>query len=437
MVSNSQKLNTANFSSDLVSRLLFVLAALFVYRLGAHIPVPGVDPIAMSNLIQQAGGGLLGMLNLFSGGALRRFSLFAIGIMPYISSSIVMQLAGEIVPSLQALKKEGEAGKRKITQYTRVGTIVLASFQSLGMARLLLAQPGVVLISPHEFYLTTMVCLVTGTMFLMWLGEQITERGVGNGISIIICAGIAASIPAGIYRVLEMVSSGSLNLLIGVMLFVGAIGLVYFVVFVESGQRKIPIHYAKRQLTAKSMSGGQTSHVPFKLNMSGVIPPIFASSILAFLSVGLTWAGSFGFLAFLHSFSVMISRGQPVYLIIFAISVIFFSYFYTSVMYSPREIAENLKKGGAFIPGIRPGELTSRYLERVILRLTFYGALYITVVCIIPELLIQFFNIPVYLGGTSLLILVVVTMDFSSQLASFQVSQQYQSLMNRSAVRRK
>ena len=434
---NAQKLSKSNVSADLINRLLFVLGALFVYRLGSHIPVPGVDPVAMSNMVQQSGGGLLGMLNLFSGGALRRFSIFAIGIMPYISSSIVMQLAGEIIPSLQALKKEGQAGRHKITQYTRVGTIILATFQAMGMGRLLLSQPGVVIIDSYEFYITTIVCLVTGTMFLMWLGEQMTERGVGNGISIIICAGIAASIPGGVYQILDMIRNGSLNLFIGIMVIIGALALTYFVVVVESGQRKIPIHYAKRQVTSRLMTGGQTSHIPFKLNMSGVIPPIFASSILAFIGMGLNWLTSFSSFDFLHGLSVMLTRGQPAYLIIFAFAVIFFSYFYTGVMYSPREIAENLKKGGAFIPGIRPGEQTSKYLEKVILRLTFYGGLYITLVCIIPELLIQFFNIPVYLGGTSLLILVVVTMDFVAQLSSYQVSQQYEGLMNRSASRRR
>ena len=433
---NAQKLSKSNVSADLINRLLFVLGALFVYRLGSHIPVPGVDPVAMSNMVQQSGGGLLGMLNLFSGGALRRFSIFAIGIMPYISSSIVMQLAGEIIPSLQALKKEGQAGRHKITQYTRVGTIILATFQAMGMGRLLLSQPGVVIIDSYEFYITTVVCLVTGTMFLMWLGEQMTERGVGNGISIIICAGIAASIPGGVYQILDMIRNGSLNLFIGIMVIIGALALTYFVVVVESGQRKIPIHYAKRQVTSRLMAGGQTSHIPFKLNMSGVIPPIFASSILAFIGMGLNWLTSFSSFDFLHGLSVMLTRGQPAYLIIFAFAVVFFSYFYTGVMYSPREISENLKKGGAFIPGIRPGEQTSKYLEKVILRLTFYGGLYITLVCIIPELLIQFFNIPVYLGGTSLLILVVVTMDFVAQLSSYQVSQQYESLMNRSASRR-
>ncbi|MBN3859718.1 preprotein translocase subunit SecY [Neisseriaceae bacterium PsAf] len=436
-MANSQKLSKTNVSSDLMNRIMFVLGALFVYRFGAHIPVPGVDPVAMSNMVQQSSNGLLGMLNLFSGGALQRFSIFAIGIMPYISSSIVMQLAGEIIPSLKALKKEGEAGRRVITKYTRIGTIILATFQSLGMAKLLLAQPGIVIIGPYEFYLSTVVCLVTGTMFLMWLGEQITERGIGNGISIIICAGIAASIPTGIYKVLDMIRSGSMNLFVGVMIFAGALVLIYFVVFVESGQRKIPIHYAKRQVTTRSMAGGQTSHVPFKLNMAGVIPPIFASSILAFLGMAINWITSFNAMSFLQTFSVMVTRGQPVYLIIFAASIFFFSYFYTAIMYSPREIAENLKKGGAIIPGIRPGEQTSKYLEKVILRLTFYGALYITFVCVIPELLIQFFNIPVYLGGTSLLILVVVTMDFTAQLSSYQVSQQYENLMNRSTSRRK
>ncbi|MDO5639783.1 MAG: preprotein translocase subunit SecY [Neisseria sp.] len=418
---------------DLKKRLLFLLGALVVFRIGAHIPVPGVDAAALAKLYESASSGMLGMLNMFSGGSLERFSIFAIGIMPYISASIIIQLASEILPSLKALKKEGEAGRRVITKYTRYGTVLLAILQSFGVATFVFQQ-GVVVASQLEFYISTVVCLVTGTMFLMWLGEQMTERGVGNGISLIITAGIAAGIPSGIARLLTLTSQGSMSMLMAVAIVVGVLALIYAVVYFESAQRKIPIHYAKRQVGNRLMQG-QNTHMPFKLNMAGVIPPIFASSIILFPSTLLSWFGSNNTDSWLYKVAGMLQHGQPVYILLFAATIIFFCYFYTALVFSPREMAENLKKSGAFVPGIRPGEQTSRYLEKVVLRLTFFGALYITIICLIPEFLTTALNIPFYLGGTSLLILVVVTMDFSTQIASYRVTQQYEHLMKRSDMK--
>ncbi len=417
--------------ADLKNRIFFLLGALLVFRIGAHIPVPGVDAAALSKLFESANNGLLGMLNMFSGGSLERFSIFAIGIMPYISASIIMQLASEMIPSLKALKKEGEAGRRTITKYTRIGTVILATFQSLGSAHFLLSQPGLVVTSTFEFYVSVIVCLVTGTMFLMWLGEQITERGIGNGISIIICAGIAAGVPGGIGKLLTLTSQGSMSLFVAILIVLGALLLVYAVVYIESAQRKVPIHYAKRQVGNRIMQG-QNTHMPFKLNMAGVIPAIFASSIILFPTTLLSWFGSSDSTQGLGYIAGLLQHGQPLYTIFFAAAIIFFCYFYTALVFSPREIAENLKKSGAFVPGIRPGEQTSRYLEKVVMRLTFFGALYITIVCLIPEFLISAVNIPFYLGGTSLLILVVVTMDFRTQIASYMMSHQYEHMMNRS-----
>lgn len=418
---------------DLKKRLLFLLGALVVFRIGAHIPVPGVDAAALAKLYESASSGMLGMLNMFSGGSLERFSIFAIGIMPYISASIIVQLASEILPSLKALKKEGEAGRRVITKYTRYGTVLLAILQSFGVATFVFQQ-GVVVASQLEFYISTVVCLVTGTMFLMWLGEQMTERGVGNGISLIITAGIAAGIPSGIARLLTLTSQGSMSMLMAVAIVIGVLVLIYAVVFFESAQRKIPIHYAKRQVGNRLMQG-QNTHMPFKLNMAGVIPPIFASSIILFPSTLLSWFGSNNTDSWLYKVAGMLQHGQPIYILLFAATIIFFCYFYTALVFSPREMAENLKKSGAFVPGIRPGEQTSRYLEKVVLRLTFFGALYITIICLIPEFLTTALNVPFYLGGTSLLILVVVTMDFSTQIASYRVTQQYEHLMKRSDMK--
>lgn len=412
---------------DLKKRLLFLLGALIVFRIGAHIPVPGVDAAALAKLYESASSGILGMLNMFSGGSLERFSIFAIGIMPYISASIIVQLASEILPSLKALKKEGEAGRKIITKYTRYGTVVLAVMQSFGVATFVYQQ-NVVVVSQLEFFISTVVCLVTGTMFLMWLGEQMTERGIGNGISLIITAGIAAGIPAGAAQLFTLTSQGSMSMLTAVAIVVGALLLIYIVVFFESAQRKVPVHYAKRQLGSRIVQG-QNTHMPFKLNMAGVIPPIFASSIILFPSTLLSWFGSTNTDSWLHKVAGLLQHGQPVYILLFAATIIFFCYFYTALVFSPKEMAENLKKSGAFIPGIRPGEQTSRYLEKVVLRLTLFGALYITIICLIPEFLTTALNIPFYLGGTSLLILVVVTMDFHTQIASYRVTQQYEHLI--------
>lgn len=419
-------------SGELKNRLMFLLGALIVFRIGAHIPVPGVDAAALAKLYESASSGILGMLNMFSGGSLERFSIFAIGIMPYISASIVVQLASEIIPSLKALKKEGEAGRKVITKYTRIGTVLLATLQSFGVATFVYQQ-NVVVASQFEFYVSTVVCLVTGTMFLMWLGEQMTERGIGNGISLIITAGIVAGIPAGIAQLWTLTSQGSMGMPTAVGVVVGAFLLTYAVVYFEAAQRKIPVHYAKRQFGVGQSN--QNTHMPFKLNMAGVIPPIFASSIILFPSTLLSWFGSANSDGWLHKIAGWLQHGQPAYILLFAASIIFFCYFYTALVFSPKEMAENLKKSGAFVPGIRPGEQTSRYLEGVVMRLTLFGALYITIICLIPEFLTSALNVPFYLGGTSLLILVVVTMDFSTQIASYRMTQQYESLMKRSDMK--
>ena len=419
-------------SGELKNRLMFLLGALIVFRIGAHIPVPGVDAAALAKLYESASSGILGMLNMFSGGSLERFSIFAIGIMPYISASIVVQLASEIVPSLKALKKEGEAGRKVITKYTRIGTVLLATLQSFGVATFVYQQ-NVVVASQFEFYVSTVVCLVTGTMFLMWLGEQMTERGIGNGISLIITAGIVAGIPAGIAQLWTLTSQGSMGMPTAVGVVVGAFLLTYAVVYFEAAQRKIPVHYAKRQFGVGQSN--QNTHMPFKLNMAGVIPPIFASSIILFPSTLLSWFGSANSDGWLHKIAGWLQHGQPAYILLFAASIIFFCYFYTALVFSPKEMAENLKKSGAFVPGIRPGEQTSRYLEGVVMRLTLFGALYITIICLIPEFLTSALNVPFYLGGTSLLILVVVTMDFSTQIASYRMTQQYENLMKRSDMK--
>lgn len=418
---------------DLRKRVLFLLGALVVFRIGAHIPVPGVDAVALAKLYESAGGGILGMLNMFSGGSLERFSIFAIGIMPYISASIIIQLASEIIPSLKALKKEGEAGRKVITKYTRYGTVLLAILQSFGVAAFV-SQQGVVVTSLMEFYISTVICLVTGTMFLMWLGEQITERGIGNGISLLITAGIAAGIPSGIAKLIALTNQGSMSMLTAVSIVVGAFLLIYIVVYFESAQRKIPVHYAKRQF-GSNMLPGHHSHMPFKLNMAGVIPPIFASSIILFPSTLLGWFGAGDSGGLLYQIATLLQHGQALYIALFAATIIFFCYFYTALVFSPKEMSENLKKSGAFIPGIRPGEQTAKYLENVVLRLTLFGALYITTICLIPEFLTTAFNVPFYLGGTSLLILVVVTMDFSTQINSYRMTQQYESLIGNSEMK--
>lgn len=424
-MANQQSLSGLSKFGDLKKRLTFLLGALVVFRIGAHIPVPGVDAVALAKLYESAGNGILGMLNMFSGGSLERFSIFAIGIMPYISASIIVQLASEIVPSLKALKKEGEAGRKIITKYTRYGTVLLAVLQSFWAASSVYKQ-GVVVTTALEFYISTVVCLVTGTMFLMWLGEQITERGIGNGISLIITAGIVSGIPSGLVQLLTL---SERSMLMAVSIVIGILLLIYAVVYFESAQRKVPVHYAKRQIGSGVMQGSNT-HMPFKLNMAGVIPPIFASSIILFPSTLLSWFGSNDTGSLLHKIAGLLQHGQALYILLFTVTIIFFCYFYTALVFSPKEMAENLKKSGAFVPGIRPGKQTSQYLEQIVLRLTLFGALYITTICLIPEFLTTALNVPFYLGGTSLLILVVVTMDFSTQINSYRMTQQYESLMS-------
>jgi len=429
-VANTSLVGNTNKFGDLKRRIMFLVGALIVYRIGAHVPVPGINPAELAKLFQSSQTGLLDMFNMFSGGALERFTVFALGIMPYISASIVLQLASEIVPSLKQLKKEGDAGRRKITQYTRYATLALATFQSFGIAVMLFKQPNLVIVPQLEFYVTTVVTLVTGTMFLMWLGEQITERGLGNGISLIICAGIAAGVPSAIGKTLTLTSQGSLPILLVIALFVAVIAVTYLVVFVERGQRKVLVNYAKRQVGNRVMQG-QSTHMPLKLNMAGVIPPIFASSIILFPATVLGWFGNTEGLGLLKSIADKLHPGQPVYVLLYAAAIIFFCYFYTALVFNPKETADNLKKSGAFIPGIRPGEQTSRYIEKIILRLTLIGAIYITLVCLMPEFLILNWNVPFYFGGTSLLIMVVVTMDFMAQVQSYVLSHQYEGLLKK------
>jgi len=415
---------------DLKQRLWFLIGALVVYRIGAHIPVPGIDPVVLADLFKTQAGGILGMFNMFSGGALERFTVFALGIMPYISASIIMQLLTVVSPSMEALKKEGEAGRRKITQYTRYGTVVLATFQAIGISIALEGQAGLVIDPGLMFRVTTMLTLVAGTMFLMWLGEQITERGLGNGISMIIFAGIAAGLPAAIGGTLDLTRTGAFSIPLALLLFVGAILVVALVVFVERGQRKILVNYAKRQVGNK-VYGGQSSHLPLKINMAGVIPPIFASSIILFPATLAGWFGSGESMTWLRDVGAALSPGQPLYVLLYATAIVFFCFFYTALVFNPRETADNLKKSGAFVPGIRPGDQTSRYIDKIMTRLTVVGAVYITLVCLLPEFLILKWNVPFYFGGTSLLILVVVSMDFMAQVQSYMMSHQYESLLKK------
>lgn len=416
--------------AELKRRLWFLLLALIVYRIGAHVPVPGIDPTILKDLFESQESSVLGMFNMFSGGALSRFSIFALGIMPYISASIIMQLGTVAVPYLESLKKEGESGRRKITQYTRYGTLVLACIQSYGISIALQSQVGLVLSPGEMFTLTTVVTLVTGTIFLMWLGEQITERGIGNGISLIIFAGIAAGLPSAIGGTLDLVSTGSMHFLVALSIFIIAALITSFVVFVEKGQRRILVNYAKRQVGHK-IYGGQSSHLPLKLNMAGVIPPIFASSIILFPATLAGWFANNESMIWLKDLSSSLSPGQPIYVILYAVMIIFFCFFYTALVFNPKETAENLKKSGAFIPGIRPGDQTTRYIEKIMLRLTLAGAIYVTLVCLLPEFLILKWNVPFYFGGTSLLIIVIVTMDFMSQVQSHIMSSQYEGLLRK------
>jgi len=415
---------------DLYRRLLFLVGGLIVYRIGAHIPVPGIDPVALAELFKSQRGGILDMFNMFSGGALSRFTILALGIMPYISASIIMQLMTVVSPALEALKKEGEAGRRKITQYTRYGTAGLAMFQGMGIAIALESQRGLVLEPGLAFRLTTMVTLVTGTMFLMWLGEQITERGIGNGISLIIFGGIAAGLPNAVVGTLELQRTGAFSIL--TVFFIGAlvIGVTALVCFVENGQRRILINYAKRQVGRK-IYGGQSSHLPLKLNMSGVIPPIFASSIILFPATLASWFGTGENMHWLSNIAGTLHPGQPVYVLLYSAAIVFFCFFYAALMFNPKETADNLKKSGAFVPGIRPGDQTARYIEKIMLRLTLVGSVYVTLVCLLPEFLIVWKSVPFYFGGTSLLIIVVVTMDFRAQVAAYAMSHRYDSLLKK------
>ncbi len=430
MATNANQLAKSGKFGDLRRRLVFLLLALLVYRIGAHIPVPGIDPAQLQQFFKSQEGGILSLFNMFSGGALSRFTVFALGITPYISASIVIQLMTYVVPTLEALKKEGESGRRKITQYTRYGTLGLALFQSLSIALALESSAGLVISPGFGFRLTAVSSLVAGTMFLMWLGEQITERGLGNGISILIFGGIVAGLPGAIGSLLELVRTGAMSPVSSLFIITIVVAVTYLVVFVERGQRKILVNYAKRQVGNK-VYGGQSSHLPLKLNMAGVIPPIFASSIILLPTTVVSWFATGDGLRWLKDIADMLRPGQPIYVLIYAGAIVFFCFFYTALVFNSRETADNLKKSGAFIPGIRPGEQTSRHIDKILSRLTLAGAIYITGVCLLPEFLTLKYNVPFYFGGTSLLIIVVVTMDFWAQVQSYVMSQQYESLLKK------
>ncbi len=430
MATNSAQLAKSGKFGDLRSRLVFLLLALVVYRIGAHIPVPGIDPNQLKELFKGQQGGILNLFNMFSGGALSRFTVFALGIMPYISASIIMQLLTYVVPIFEQLKKEGESGRRKITQYTRYGTLGLALFQSMGIAIALESSPGLVLVPGFGFRMTAVVSLTAGTMFLMWLGEQITERGLGNGISILIFAGIVAGLPSAMGGLLELVRTGAMSILVAIVIMAVVVLVTYFVVFVERGQRKILVNYARRQVGNK-VYGGQSSHLPLKLNMAGVIPPIFASSIILLPATVVGWFSTGEGMRWLKDIASTLTPGQPIYVMFYASAIIFFCFFYTALVFNSRETADNLKKSGAFIPGIRPGDQSARYIDKILVRLTLAGSIYITAVCLLPEFLILKYNVPFYFGGTSLLIIVIVTMDFMAQVQNYMMSQQYESLLKK------
>jgi preprotein translocase subunit SecY len=430
VATNAAQIAKTGKFGDLRRRLVFLLLALVVYRVGAHIPVPGIDPTQLKQLFSGQQGGILNLFNMFSGGALSRFTVFALGIMPYISASIIMQLMSYAVPAFEQLKKEGAAGQRKITQYTRYGTLGLALFQSLGIAVALESSAGLVLTPGFGFRMTAVVSLTAGTMFLMWLGEQITERGLGNGISILIFAGIAAGLPNAVGGLLELVRTGSMSIIAALFIVLVVCLVTYFVVFVERGQRKILVNYARRQVGNK-VYGGQSSHLPLKLNMSGVIPPIFASSIILLPATVVNWFSAGDSMRWLKDISGALTPGQPIYVLLYATAIVFFCFFYTALVFNSRETADNLKKSGAFIPGIRPGDQTARYIDKILVRLTLAGAIYITLVCLLPEFMILKYNVPFYFGGTSLMIIVVVTMDFMAQVQNYLMSQQYESLLKK------
>ena len=417
--------------SELKTRLLFVIGAIIVFRAGSFVPIPGIDAAVLAELFNQQKGTILGMFNMFSGGALERASIFALGIMPYISASIIMQLLTVVHPALAELKKEGETGRKKISQYTRYGTLVLGTFQAIGIATgLPNLIPGLVVNLGFSFYFVAVVSLVTGTMFLMWLGEQITERGIGNGISILIFAGIVAGLPSAIGSTAEQARQGDLSVLVLLLIAVIVFAVTFFVVFVERGQRRIVVNYAKRQ-QGRKVFAAQSTHLPLKVNMAGVIPPIFASSIILFPGTLAQWFGQNESLSWLSDFALAVSPGQPLYSLLYASAIIFFCFFYTALVFNPRETADNLKKSGAFIPGIRPGEQTSRYIDKVMTRLTLAGALYITFICLIPEFMLITWQVQFYFGGTSLLIMVVVIMDFMAQVQTHMMSHQYESVMKK------
>jgi preprotein translocase subunit SecY len=415
--------------TELRQRLFFLLGALVVYRIGTFIPVPGIDPGALKQFFDQQDGTILAMFNMFSGGALERLSIFALGVMPYISASIIVQMAGLVIPQLASLRKEGESGRRKMTEYTRYGTVGLALFQSTGAA-LALQNQGLAISPGVSFIFTAVVTLVTGTIFLMWLGEQITERGLGNGISMLILSSIIAGLPAAIGGTLELVSTGEMNAAIAIILVVLIAAVLGFVVYMERAQRRIAVHYARRQ-QGRRMYAGQSSHLPFKVNMSGVIPPIFASSLILFPATIASWFGTTQGMGWLQTLAAELSPGQPIYTLLYAALIIFFCFFYTALVFNSRETSDNLKKSGAFIPGIRPGQQTGEYIDKVLTRLTFWGAIYITAVCLLPEFMIQYWRVPFYFGGTSVLILVVVTMDFMSQVQAHMMSHQYEGLLKK------
>lgn len=433
LINPAAALGEATRFTDLRQRLLFLVGALIVYRIGTFIPVPGIDPVALEQFFNQQDGTILSMFNMFSGGALKRLSIFALGIMPYISASIIMQMASVVVPSLAQIKKEGEAGRRKLTQYTRYGTVLLASLQSIG-ATVALQNQGVVINPGPNFVFTAAVTLVTGTLFLMWLGEQITERGIGNGISMIILASIISGLPAAIGGTLQLVETGAMPAALALILAMVILAVTYVVVFIERGQRRITVHYAKRQQGRKLMQG-QSTFLPFKINMAGVIPPIFASSIILFPATIAGWFGTAEGFGWLQTLGAQLSPGQPVYIFMYASLIMFFCFFYTALVFNSQETADNLKRSGAFIPGIRPGRQTGEYIDKVLTRLTFWGGLYIVSVCLLPEFMILYWRVPFYFGGTSLLIIVVVTMDFMSQLQAHMMSHQYEGMLKKANLR--
>ncbi|WP_373020769.1 preprotein translocase subunit SecY [Thiomicrorhabdus sp.] len=430
----------SNAMSDLKSKIFFVLGALIVYRLGTHIPVPSIDPVALAAMFEQQKGTILDMFNMFSGGALQRLSIFALGIMPYISASIIMQLLTVVSPKLEQLKKEGEHGRRKITQYTRMGTVVLATFQALGVAVALESQNingmSVVVDPGFLFKVTAVTTLVGGTIFLMWLGEQITERGIGNGISLIIFAGIVAGLPSALGGTFEQVNTGAMHAITVFVLLALIFAVIAFVVFVERGQRRIPVHYAQK-MRGRKLYGGQESHLPLKLNMAGVIPPIFASSIILFPATLGGWFGTAENMGWLKDIATTLSPGQPLYILLYALAIIFFCFFYTAIVFNPNETADNLRKSGAYLPGIRPGPQTARHIDGIMGRLTLAGAIYITAVCLLPEFLILYWNVPFYFGGTSLLIIVIVVMDFMTQVQAQMQSTQYEGMMKKAKLKGK